>query len=101
MSSSFIWAYDVFVHINPTDIERYMIDFRRILRPGGCAVIHHADKYSSEKFAREKGYRSYMNARLFAELVKKHQMEMIEQNYDLVHIPGDVISVFRKPLKDL
>ena len=42
-----------------------------------------------------------MNARLFAELVKKHQMEMIEQNYDLVHIPGDVISVFRKPLKDL
>ena len=97
----FIWSYDVFVHINPTDIEKYIIDFRRILRPGGCAVIHHADKYSSEKFAREKGYRSYMNARLFAELVKKHQMEMIEQNYDLVHIPGDVISVFRKPLKDL
>jgi ubiquinone/menaquinone biosynthesis C-methylase UbiE len=94
----FIWAYDVFVHINPTDIEKYIIDFKRILRRGGCAIIHHADKYSDEKFAREKALRSYMNARLFAEIVKKDQMEMVEQNYDLVHIPGDVISVFRKPL---
>jgi SAM-dependent methyltransferase len=82
----FIWSYDVFVHINPIDIEKYIIDFKRILRPGGCAIIHHADKYSDEKFAREKAFRSYMNARLFAEIVKKAQMEMVEQNYNLVHI---------------
>ena len=34
----------------------------------------------------------------FSNLVKKNKMEMVEQNLSLPHLPGDVISVFTKPL---
>jgi hypothetical protein len=30
-------------------------------------------------------------------MVAKHGMKLVEQNEDLVHIPGDIISVFTKP----
>jgi SAM-dependent methyltransferase len=91
-----IWSYDVFVHINPRDIRHYISDFHRVLRPGGYAIIHHANKYSNERQARRSAFRSYMNAEAFAAIVSDHQMEIIEQNSTLPHIPGDVISVIKK-----
>lgn len=94
-SIDYIWSYDVFVHINPADIEKYIDDFQRILKLGGCAIIHHSGTYSSEKDRREE-MRSYMNGNLFAHLVEKHKMKMVEQNDTLVHYPGDLISVFIK-----
>ena len=96
-SIDYIWSYDVFVHINPSDIEAYITDFERILKPGGYAIIHHSGQYSSEKDAREIGFRSYIDGDLFAYIVKKHQMGMTEQNRSLPHIPGDIISVIIKP----
>lgn len=36
-----IWSFDVFVHINLVDIGSYLEEFRRVLKPGGRAVIHH------------------------------------------------------------
>lgn len=92
----YIWAYDVFVHINPTNIERYIEEFQRILKSGGCALIHHSGTYSSEKIQKE-AFRSYMTGKTFSNLVKKYGMQMLEQNDSLVHLPGDLISVFKKP----
>lgn len=99
-SIDYIWSYDVFVHINPTDIDGYIADFQRILKPGGYSIIHHSGAYNtyrSEKNARVKSFRSCMSANLFAQMVAKHGMKLVEQNDDLVHIPGDIISVFTKP----
>lgn len=92
-----IWSYDVFVHINPSDIDAYLEEFQRILKHGSYGIIHHAGSYSSEKEARHKGFRSYMNGDLFAELVTKHGMKMVEQNAKIPHYPGDLISVFTLP----
>lgn len=36
-----IWSFDVFVHINLVDISAYLDEFKRVLRPGGKAIIHH------------------------------------------------------------
>ncbi len=36
-----IWSFDVFVHINRAEVENYVREFARILRPGGIAVVHH------------------------------------------------------------
>lgn len=94
-SVDYIWSYDVFVHINPVDTERYMIEFNRILKPGGYAIIHHSDVYSSEEDAKS-GFRSSMDGKLFAHLVEKHGMSLVEQNNSLPHKLGDLISVFRK-----
>ena len=98
-----IWSYDVFVHINPSDIEKYISDFGRILKPGAYAIIHHSNMDLREKSTREKisnvtkGLRSYMSASVFEKWIQRYGMQIIEQNYTLSHIPGDVISVFTKP----
>jgi SAM-dependent methyltransferase/GT2 family glycosyltransferase len=39
-----VWSYDCFVHIAPAECERYLAEIARVLRPGGVAVIHHADR---------------------------------------------------------
>ncbi|TLD69254.1 class I SAM-dependent methyltransferase [Phragmitibacter flavus] len=36
-----IWSFDVFVHINLADIATYLDEFKRVLKPGGVAIIHH------------------------------------------------------------
>ena len=93
-SIDYVWSYDVFVHINPTDIEAYINDFQRVLRPGGHAVIHHAG-YLSEKDRRAHG-RSFMTGEIFARLVENHDLRMIEQDTSSSHNPTDIISVFSK-----
>ena len=40
-SVDLIWSFDVFVHINLADIATYLDEFKRVLRPGGRAIIHH------------------------------------------------------------
>jgi ubiquinone/menaquinone biosynthesis C-methylase UbiE len=95
-SIDYVWSYDVFVHINPTDTEKYLIDLQRILKPEGIAVIHHPGSYVDESEARQS-FRSYVNEMLFAHLVTKYGMAMAEQNGELPHMPGDFISIVRKP----
>ena len=91
-----IWSYDVFVHINPTDTERYFVEFARVLRPGGVGVIHHpGDEMNDE--TREEGWRSHLQGRFVAHLVEKLGMEILEQNSEFPHHPGDLITVFRQP----
>lgn len=93
-----VWSCDVFVHLNPTDIERSLEDFSRILKPGGIVMIHHPGSLpSGERLS--KGFRSYMDRDLFAHLVAKQGMVMIEQNDTLTHMTDDVISVFQSPME--
>src|SRR5258708_2335827 len=35
-----VWSFDVFVHIAPPDVDAYVAEISRVLRPGGRAVIH-------------------------------------------------------------
>jgi len=103
-SIDFVWSYDVFVHINPSDIERYVSDFRRILKSGGYAIIHHSNMDLLQKntdikvLNKTTAFRSYMTAEIFLGLIEKYGMRMVEQNYTLPAPPTvDVISVFTKP----
>ncbi|MDQ3967745.1 MAG: class I SAM-dependent methyltransferase [Thermoproteota archaeon] len=95
-SVDYVWSYDVFVHINPSDIERYVRNFGRILKKGGIGIIHHAGgKYVSYEEEKE-GFRSKMTAETFKTMVEGANMKVIEQNRDLVHKKGDIITVFVK-----
>jgi ubiquinone/menaquinone biosynthesis C-methylase UbiE len=94
-SIDFIWSYDVFVHINPTNIRTYLRSMQRILRAQGHGIIHHSGQCNNK--TRESAFRSYMTPDLFASWVTESGMQIIEQNTNLVHFPGDVISVFSKP----
>ena len=97
-SVDFIWSFDVFVHINLKDIDHYLQQFSRILRSGGCGIIHHAK--DGNKYG---GWRSDMTAKLFADFVNRHGLILVTQfdswGNGMYNVKGhhDVISVFEKP----
>jgi len=41
-SVDLIWSFSSFVHIDEPEIRAYLDEFRRVLRPGGRFVVHHA-----------------------------------------------------------
>ena len=69
-----IWSFDVFVHINPGDTDSYLSEFKRVLVPGGIAVIHHP-----KDGGLHGGCRSRMTAGLFADLLEKHGLVLARQ----------------------
>jgi SAM-dependent methyltransferase len=69
-----IWSFDVFVHINPGDTDSYFSEFKRVLVPGGIAVIHHP-----KDGGLHGGCRSRMTARLFAAQLEKHGLTLVRQ----------------------
>jgi ubiquinone/menaquinone biosynthesis C-methylase UbiE len=88
-----VWSYDVFVHINATDTDRYLREIRRVLVPGGSAVIHHTGiTPTSEDY--EVRFRAQMNAGFFAKLVARNGLILVTQNSALTHHPSDTITVF-------
>ena len=97
-SIDFIWSYDVFVHIAPADIEIYIEEFQRVLKPGGRGVIHHAGEGGNHG-----GWRSKLTNRLFVEFLEKNKLQLVSQfdswgdtkQFDLKHY-HDSITVFEK-----
>ena len=69
-----IWSFDVFVHINPGDTDSYLSEFKRVLVPGGIAVIHHP-----KDGGLHGGCRSRMTARLFTALLEKRGLTLVRQ----------------------
>jgi SAM-dependent methyltransferase len=41
MSVDAVWSFDVFVHVNQAQWRTYAAEIRRVLKPGGVAVLHH------------------------------------------------------------
>lgn len=41
-----VFSYDVFVHLSVWHIHLYVEEIRRVLRPGGTAILHHANLHS-------------------------------------------------------
>lgn len=36
-----VWSFGTFVHVDENEIDSYLAEIRRVLRPGGMFVIHH------------------------------------------------------------
>jgi ubiquinone/menaquinone biosynthesis C-methylase UbiE len=97
-SISYIWSFDVFVHISPPDVEKYLAEFGRVLRRGGRGVIHHANGGTMHG-----GWRSRMTAELCAQMLQRHGLTLVTQfdswgdrNQHSVRGFKDIISVFEK-----
>jgi SAM-dependent methyltransferase len=44
-SVDFVFTFGTFVHIEPEGIMQYLIHIRRVLKPGGIAVVHYAEQH--------------------------------------------------------
>ncbi len=91
-----IWSFDVFVHINPEDTDRYLAEFKRVLVPGGIAVIHHPKEGGIRG-----GCRSRVTDVTFSSMLERHGLLLdrrfdswgADGQFDLRRF-GDCISVF-------
>ena len=94
-----IWSFDVFVHINGTEVDGYALEFARVLRPGGVAIIHHGGIGGASG-----GWRSNLTALALQEIVTRRGLGM-DRSFEhwvddgSVHqlVYGDLITVIRKP----
>jgi SAM-dependent methyltransferase len=94
-----VWSFDVFVHINQPETENYLSEIKRVLVPGGCAVIHHP-----KDGGMQGGCRSRMTAPLFISLLEGRGLTLVRQfdswgdesnRFDFSR-HGDCITVFKK-----
>jgi SAM-dependent methyltransferase len=97
-----IWSFDVFVHINRTEVESYVKEFVRVLRPGGVAIIHHGAMGGASG-----GWRSNLTVADLQEILRRLEL-CVDGSFahwvdgDAVHqlAYGDLITVIRKPLPE-
>jgi SAM-dependent methyltransferase len=102
-SVQFIWSFDSFVHIEPDITAHYMVEFARVLSPGGRCVIHHPGTPSPAQ--RAQGGRSALTTGLFARLASARGLVVVSQidswgpglrsNTKLF---ADCVSTLEKPL---
>ncbi len=72
-----IWSFDVFVHVAPSDQAGYLTEIARVLKPGGVAVIHHANGRNLGHLASRHGWRSPMTVELFAALARSRTLNVV------------------------
>jgi ubiquinone/menaquinone biosynthesis C-methylase UbiE len=96
-SVDFVWCFDVFVHVEPNDVEPYVREISRIIKIGGQCVLHHADTDA-------RGHlRSKMTALLMRDFAFRYGLAVECQRDSFgdkhqysVRLAGDVISVIKK-----
>lgn len=122
-SVDLVWSFGTFVHIEVPEIDRYLAEIRRVLRPGGRFLIHHAGRVEGERDEVERregadggadlslratgnspddGLRSQVSAAAFSKLTAANDLVLDEQverwgpqcEYGLAY--GDVISIGRR-----
>jgi ubiquinone/menaquinone biosynthesis C-methylase UbiE len=103
-----IFSYGVFVHLQHWDIYNYLTEFRRVLKPGGKALVQHSNTFSElgwEKFRRD--LRRQLNRHklpssfivntpnLMREFIVRAGLEVVDMNVSAAR--RDCISLMRKP----
>lgn len=95
-----LWSFDVFVHINRSEVEKYAEEFDRVLKPGAIAIIHHGTVGGALG-----GWRSNLTQEAMMEILERHGFRILESveewrdgdaTYDLREY-RDRITVFSKP----
>ena len=92
------WSFDVFVHMDSADVAQYLREFRRVLKAGGAALVHHSDDN------RWGGWRSAVTAAEFRRLARSAGL-VVTRQFDCwgdrcqysVKRHQDVISLVGKP----
>jgi SAM-dependent methyltransferase len=101
-----VFSYDVFVHIQHWDIYNYLTEMRRVMKPRGRAVIHHANTFSElgwdmflshvpQSLNRHKLYGSFtvMTPDLMREFVRRAGLELVDTVTEVVR--RDCISLIQ------
>ena len=102
-----VFSFDVFVHLPQWDTFNYLCEIRRVLRPGGKAVIHHGNVFSPLGWAnfleeipytvdRHKPYGAFavMTPELMRGFAERAGLEVVSCRTDVVR--RDAIAFLQK-----
>lgn len=81
-SADFAFSFDVFVHIEPQGILKYLKEIERVLKPGAAAVIHYGDV--GKKIARDNPGFSRMTRRRMLELTAQTGLKVAEHDSSIM-----------------
>ena len=103
-----VFSYDVFVHLSPWTTYAYLEELRRVLKPGGVAVLHHANTFS------ELGWKRFLRDLARVKALQPPQAQFMPMTLELMAsfaaraglqvsasmtavIPRDCVSVLTRP----
>lgn len=94
---SFVYSFDAVVHFNIDLISEYLVEFKRVMKPGATAFIHHSN-IGSGGYGINKGGRGNASAASFKEACERVGLSCYFQK--VIDWAGesdsDCLSMFRK-----
>jgi len=82
-SVTFLYSWDAMVHFNGAEIEEYFVEFKRVLKKGALALIHHSNYAALGRIARpwqeNPGSRAYVSAQDVRRIAGKCGLNVIKQ----------------------
>ena len=95
-----LWSFDVFVHINETEVDAYASEFTRVMMPAAIGVVHHGGIGGAAG-----GWRSNLTHTTMLDLLRKHGLEIVDSFSEwqdentIQNVNGfkDWVTVFRVP----
>lgn len=97
---TFGFSFDAMVHFDSDIVRAYLVEFARVLRPGGRCFLHHSNFTQDPTGAidRTAHHRNFMSRELFAHYAYKSGLEVIEQRLlDWSEPLLDCLSLLQKP----
>ena len=92
-SVDFVFTFDVFVHLEPEVIERYLHEIERVLRPGGVAVLHYGD--IRKDIARHNPGFSRMTRQKMEELIAATGLRVIDHD-EMIMFHSNLVALSRE-----
>jgi SAM-dependent methyltransferase len=94
-----IYCYDAMVHFSPDLVAAYLEDARRVLAPGGMALLHHSnyDADPSQHYGSNPQARNRMTLEMFRGLAERAGLEVVDSKpVEWAAIPGlDGLTLLR------
>jgi SAM-dependent methyltransferase len=78
-SITLIYSFDAMVHFDSDVVRSYLRDFRRVLKPGGRAFLHHSNYTGGHEWTSNPSARNFMSKELFAHYAIKEDLKVIKQ----------------------
>lgn len=96
-SCNFVFSWDTFPFFTQKHINEYLRDIKRIMLPGGYALIHYANcEFDKDLHEAKRGYWNYNTKTAMKKLIEDNGYKVIEMDQ---FRPGANYVVFQKPGK--
>ncbi len=77
-----VWSFDVFVHIERPEVAAYFSEFRRVMKPDACGVVHYASIDRATGDDARSGWRADFTSTDMGDILADQGFTLIEDYYD-------------------